>query len=617
MQTVDAAGSTQNQYEYDIWGNPVLTIETAAGNAIRYAGEFLDSETGLYYLRARFYDPYIGRFTTEDSYWGEDENPLSLNLYTYCANDPVRYVDPSGHVTMYNSAGKPCEVDPREVGGAEQVGFSLTAPSVTMYKVADVSVWNADASRATFTVNGITKSLYNEKGTIYNGEGNIVGSSVDGHMTMTSDWYNSMFGNGTSTGSTTVNINQSVTSVRTRDGSNVTVNVNAGTVKEFITGDNSHTVINNRSIIETITTGKNSSLVLNNSGTVNKVRLGENATAEIYNAEGGYIENITGGDITDGSNKGMYIENRGTIVNVLTGKNSRNTIDNLGGHLTLETGEGNETIVINGQKGITHKDGNGKTYLRLYNIYSGAHNDIQFSNTQQFQTGIEQMLKGGEWSFDKPAWLVQEEKVKAEIDEYYKDAMKYYNNPDNNWFIPYRKGVKELWEFIDLVANEYGLNEYDVKLLKADAVFCSDNTIQEMSAQHYIRNHPREGLEGLALVMLTPRLSSNNSALKTRTKIEDDFKGFNFGNKGARKQRVTSNTGNTYDTTPSKNHSTTTSTSLKGKPNSSVDIVDKNGNIVTRRWFDSNGNQFRDVDFTNHGNPKTHPEWPHEHGPRP
>ena len=463
---------------------------------------------------------------------------------TYCANDPVRYVDPSGHVTMYNSAGKPCEVDPREVGGAEQVGFTLTAPSVTMYKVADVSVWNADASRATFTVNGITKSLYNEKGTIYNGDGNIVGSSVDGHMTMTSDWYNSMFGNGTSTGSTTVNINQSVTSVRTRDGSNVTVNVNAGTVKEFITGDSSHTVINNRSIIETITTGKNSSLVLNNSGTIkNQVGLGENGTAEIYNAEGGYIENITGGDITDGSNKGMYIENRGTIVNVLTGKNSRNTIDNFGGHLTLETGEENETIVINGQKGITHKDGKGKTYLRLYNIYSGAHKDIQFSNTQQFQTGIEQMLKGGEWSFDKPAWLVQEEEVKAEIDEYYKDAMKYYNNPDNNWFIPYRKGVKELWEFIDLVANEYGLNEYDVKLLKADAVFCSDNTIQEMSAQHYIRNHPREGLEGLALVMLTPRLSSNNSALKTRTKIEDDFKGFNFGNKELYNSAKTPRTG--------------------------------------------------------------------------
>ncbi len=131
VQTVDAAGSTQNHYEYDIWGNPVLTIE-ASENAIRYAGEFLDSETGLYYLRARFYDPYLGRFTTEDSYWGEDENPLSLNLYTYCANDPVRYVDPSGYVWMYNSGGRLQDIDQKDVSGATQVGYSL-AKDVTMY----------------------------------------------------------------------------------------------------------------------------------------------------------------------------------------------------------------------------------------------------------------------------------------------------------------------------------------------------------------------------------------------------------------------------------------------------------------------------------------------------
>ncbi len=96
VQTVDEAGTLQNQYDYDIWGNPTLTIETTS-NAIRYAGEFLDNETGLYYLRARYYDPYIGRFISEDSYWGEDSNPLSLNLYTYCENDPIRHVDPSGH----------------------------------------------------------------------------------------------------------------------------------------------------------------------------------------------------------------------------------------------------------------------------------------------------------------------------------------------------------------------------------------------------------------------------------------------------------------------------------------------------------------------------------------
>ena len=80
---------------------------------------------------------------------------------------------------------------------------------------------------------------------------------------------------------------------------------------------------------------------------------------------------------------------------------------------------------------------------------------------------------------------------------------------------------------------------------------------------------------------------------------------------------VTTNMGKTINTTPSSNHSTVTKNpGLKGKPNSSVDIVDVNGKIKTRRWFDSNGKQVRDVDFTNHGNARTHPEVPHVHGPR-
>lgn len=51
-----------------------------------------------------------------------------------------------------------------------------------------------------------------------------------------------------------------------------------------------------------------------------------------------------------------------------------------------------------------------------------------------------------------------------------------------------------------------------------------------------------------------------------------------------------------------------------GTPNSSVDILDaRNGSIKTRRWYDSSGTAYRDVDMTNHGIPKTHPEYPHEH----
>jgi len=95
-QTVSEDGEIENQYDYDIFGNPTLTVENYQ-NSIRYAGEFYDAETGLYYLRARYYDPYIGRFISEDSYWGEDTNPLSLNLYTYCENDPINFIDPTGH----------------------------------------------------------------------------------------------------------------------------------------------------------------------------------------------------------------------------------------------------------------------------------------------------------------------------------------------------------------------------------------------------------------------------------------------------------------------------------------------------------------------------------------
>ncbi|MDF2804183.1 MAG: hypothetical protein K0S61_4088, partial [Anaerocolumna sp.] len=66
----------------------------------KYAGEVYDEETGLYYLRARYYDPALGRFINEDSVEGQVNNPLSLNLYTYCYNNPTKYIDPSGHIAI-------------------------------------------------------------------------------------------------------------------------------------------------------------------------------------------------------------------------------------------------------------------------------------------------------------------------------------------------------------------------------------------------------------------------------------------------------------------------------------------------------------------------------------
>jgi len=79
---------------------------------------------------------------------------------------------------------------------------------------------------------------------------------------------------------------------------------------------------------------------------------------------------------------------------------------------------------------------------------------------------------------------------------------------------------------------------------------------------------------------------------------------------------VISNNGQRINITPASNHSTTQASNLQGVANSSVDIVDHAGRVKIRRWFDAGGNQIRDVDFTNHGNPGRHPIWPHTHGPR-
>ncbi|WDF51266.1 RHS repeat-associated core domain-containing protein [Paenibacillus sp. KACC 21273] len=97
VQMVDTSGNIVNSYGYDEWGNIAKQQETVS-NSFKYAGEAYDNETGLYYLKARYYDPSQGRFLNEDSYEGQITNPLSLNGYTYVHNNPLIYVDPTGHL---------------------------------------------------------------------------------------------------------------------------------------------------------------------------------------------------------------------------------------------------------------------------------------------------------------------------------------------------------------------------------------------------------------------------------------------------------------------------------------------------------------------------------------
>ena len=81
-------------------GETMIQGYDQAKNEICYAGGIYDQSTGLYYLNARYYNPEDGRFLTEDTCHGENEKPDTQHLYLYCANNPVNYVDPSGHYAV-------------------------------------------------------------------------------------------------------------------------------------------------------------------------------------------------------------------------------------------------------------------------------------------------------------------------------------------------------------------------------------------------------------------------------------------------------------------------------------------------------------------------------------
>lgn len=87
----NADGSLLTSYRYDAYGNIISESNSNDDNPFAYCGEYLDKETGLIYLRNRYYDPEVGRFITQD--------PIKdgLNWYVYCNSNPVMFVDPSGH----------------------------------------------------------------------------------------------------------------------------------------------------------------------------------------------------------------------------------------------------------------------------------------------------------------------------------------------------------------------------------------------------------------------------------------------------------------------------------------------------------------------------------------
>ena len=97
----DEAGNLKAEYEYDAWGNHVITLDVdgiGSLNPFRYRGYYFDEETGLYYLQSRYYDAEVGRFINADGQL--NSGLLGKNLFANCLNNPVAYHDPEGNIAI-------------------------------------------------------------------------------------------------------------------------------------------------------------------------------------------------------------------------------------------------------------------------------------------------------------------------------------------------------------------------------------------------------------------------------------------------------------------------------------------------------------------------------------
>jgi RHS repeat-associated protein len=98
----NASGSMTSTYYYNAFGElqNAGTLETK----YLYTGQQFDESTGLYSLRARYYNPAEGRFQSRDTWAYNMQNPIELNRYVYTANNPVNWSDPSGWMAVDTSA---------------------------------------------------------------------------------------------------------------------------------------------------------------------------------------------------------------------------------------------------------------------------------------------------------------------------------------------------------------------------------------------------------------------------------------------------------------------------------------------------------------------------------
>ena len=139
-------GNLVKGYEYDEYGNTTDGGEESFINEVTFTGSVRDLGSGLQYMNARYYDPATGRFVSQDTYTGTPYAPWTQHLYSYCGNNPVNMVDPTGHMPTQPMAV--CDG-----GSSNRFGYSNSYPGrygTNQYDTQDIYYFNTMDDAASY-----------------------------------------------------------------------------------------------------------------------------------------------------------------------------------------------------------------------------------------------------------------------------------------------------------------------------------------------------------------------------------------------------------------------------------------------------------------------------------
>ena len=160
--TKTTEGTVSAGYTYDAWGNPLATTGSLAATLgeqtpLRYRGYVYDTETGLYYLQSRYYNPGWGRFINADNQVSAGSDLIGMNLFAYCENNPCNYADPTGHFLSAIIASVAAKIAAAIV--AAVVSVAITVVVRPLLKKAAQEVTNAAAKMYETAKNAVMTAI--------------------------------------------------------------------------------------------------------------------------------------------------------------------------------------------------------------------------------------------------------------------------------------------------------------------------------------------------------------------------------------------------------------------------------------------------------------------------